>query len=33
MLMSGYYRLPEETTLVMCDGWYNTGDLSMSTTA
>lgn len=27
MLMSGYYRLPEETTLVMCDGWYNTGDL------
>ena len=27
MLMSGYYRLPEETTLVMRDGWYNTGDL------
>lgn len=26
-LMSGYYRLPEETTGVMRDGWYDTGDL------
>ena len=27
-LRSGYYRLPEETTRVMRDGWYDTGDLA-----
>jgi fatty-acyl-CoA synthase len=27
MVMSGYYRLPEETSRVMDNGWYDTGDL------
>jgi acyl-CoA synthetase (AMP-forming)/AMP-acid ligase II len=27
MVMNGYHRLPEETSRVMHDGWYDTGDL------